>query len=48
MTPNKKIYLIRHGETDINVNKLLQGSNVDVSLNETGQKQAERFYEQYF
>lgn len=47
MTPRKKIYLIRHGETDINVSNLLQGSNVDVSLNETGKRQAQRFYEKY-
>ena len=35
-----KIYLIRHGQTDWNLEGKIQGSH-DVSLNETGSKQAE-------
>lgn len=34
------IYLVRHGETDNNKNKILQGAIVDISLNKTGIKQA--------
>lgn len=47
MAHNKKIYLIRHGETDNNLSKVLQGGNVDISLNETGRRQAEAFYEKF-
>jgi probable phosphoglycerate mutase len=43
----KKIYLIRHGETDHNKNKILQGGNVDISLNETGRSQSKLFYNSY-
>lgn len=43
----KTIYLIRHGETDNNRNKILQGGNVDIGLNEKGRKQAEAFYQKF-
>jgi broad specificity phosphatase PhoE len=36
-----KIYIARHGQTDLNKQKVLQGSRTDHSLNETGIKQAE-------
>ncbi|MBP9702925.1 histidine phosphatase family protein [Candidatus Woesebacteria bacterium] len=35
----KKIYIIRHGETDYNVERRMQGW-LDIPLNETGHKQA--------
>ena len=34
-----KILLVRHGETDYNKNKLIQGHS-DIELNETGRGQA--------
>ncbi|GGF24222.1 phosphoglycerate mutase [Hymenobacter cavernae] len=43
----KKIYLIRHGQTDFNVRGIVQGSGVDSSLNETGHRQAARFFAAY-
>ena len=41
------IYLIRHGETDYNVQGIVQGSGVDTDLNDTGRTQAGFFYEKY-
>ncbi|GAB3296978.1 histidine phosphatase family protein [Hymenobacter tenuis] len=43
----KKIYLIRHGQTDFNVRGIVQGSGVDSSLNEAGHRQAARFFAAY-
>ncbi|MGR3810084.1 histidine phosphatase family protein [Jiulongibacter sp. NS-SX5] len=43
----KTIYIIRHGETDYNKKGIVQGSGIDSSLNETGQKQAEAFFSAY-
>lgn len=47
MTTNKTIYLIRHGQTDYNLQGIVQGSGIDSDLNETGRKQAQLFYEAY-
>ncbi|QDH79554.1 histidine phosphatase family protein [Echinicola soli] len=41
----KKIYLVRHGQTDYNLQGVVQGSGIDAPINETGKKQAEAFYE---
>ena len=38
---------MRHGQTDYNLNGIVQGSGVDSSLNATGRRQAEAFYRQY-
>lgn len=43
----KKVYLIRHGQTDFNLKNIVQGSGVDTDLNELGYKQAEAFFEAY-
>lgn len=43
----KKIYLIRHGQTDYNKEFRIQGSGIDSSLNATGQKQALSFFTLY-
>ena len=44
---SKKIYLIRHGETDLNRAGVVQGSGVDTSINDFGKKQANLFYDKY-
>lgn len=43
----KQLYIIRHGQTDYNLQGIVQGSGVDSSLNHTGRKQAAAFYEAY-
>ncbi len=43
----KKIYIIRHGETDFNLQGIVQGSGIDSSLNEKGRAQALAFYNRY-
>ncbi len=43
----KKIYIIRHGQTDFNLKGIVQGSGVDSSLNAIGRKQANAFFEMY-
>ncbi len=43
----KKIYLVRHGETDFNLQGIVQGSGIDSSLNEKGRAQALAFYNSY-
>lgn len=41
----KKLYIIRHGETDYNKCGVVQGSGINSSLNNTGRAQAQQFYE---
>jgi probable phosphoglycerate mutase len=43
----KELYIVRHGQTDYNLKKIVQGSGVDASLNENGRAQAGAFYEAY-
>ena len=43
----KTIYIIRHGETDFNKLGIVQGSGVDMPLNEVGKQQAKKFYDFY-
>ncbi len=43
----KKIYLIRHGETDFNRLGMVQGSGIDTDLNDLGRKQANAFFEAF-
>ena len=43
----KSLYIIRHGQTDLNLKGIVQGKGIDAPLNETGQKQAEAFYAHY-
>lgn len=43
----KEYYIIRHGQTDYNKNRIVQGSGIDSHLNEKGMRQAQLFYEHY-
>lgn len=43
----KKVYIIRHGETDFNKKNIVQGSGVDSDLNDTGRAQAHSFFKSY-
>ncbi len=43
----KKVYIVRHGQTDFNLRGIVQGSGVDSSLNDKGRAQALAFYEAY-
>ena len=43
----KTLYIIRHGQTDLNLKGIVQGRGIDASLNATGRKQAEAFYNHY-
>ncbi|MCB0643072.1 MAG: histidine phosphatase family protein [Phaeodactylibacter sp.] len=47
MTATKEIYIIRHGETELNRLNIVQGSGVDAALNEKGHQQARAFFEAY-
>jgi broad specificity phosphatase PhoE len=44
---SKKVYLVRHGQTDFNLKNIVQGSGVDTDLNDLGRKQAALFFETY-
>jgi broad specificity phosphatase PhoE len=43
----KKIYLVRHGQTDFNLKGVVQGSGIDAPINNTGLAQARAFFEMY-
>lgn len=43
----KKIYLVRHGQTEFNKKGIVQGSAVNSSLNDMGRAQADAFYQAY-
>ena len=43
----KKIYLVRHGQTDFNLRGVVQGSGIDAPLNQNGIAQALAFFEAY-
>jgi len=44
---SKKIYIVRHGQTDFNLQNIVQGSGIDSSLNDRGRAQARAFFEKY-
>lgn len=43
----KEIYIIRHGETELNRLGVVQGRGINSDLNDTGRAQAEAFYHHY-
>jgi broad specificity phosphatase PhoE len=43
----KTLYIIRHGQTDLNKQGIIQGRGIDTDLNDEGRKQAAAFYEAY-
>lgn len=43
----KLLYIIRHGQTDLNLKGIVQGRGLNTSLNEMGRRQAAAFYEYY-
>src|SRR5690242_19631547 len=43
----KTLYIVRHGQTDLNKQGIIQGRGRDTDLNEHGQKQAALFYAAY-
>ncbi len=45
--PTKHLFLIRHGQTEYNRQKIVQGSGVDAPLNDQGHAQARAFYQMY-
>lgn len=44
---DKEIYIIRHGETDLNKQGIVQGRGINSDLNDTGRDQAAAFYAAY-
>ncbi|TAF44698.1 MAG: histidine phosphatase family protein [Sphingobacteriales bacterium] len=43
----KKIYIIRHGETDLNKDGIVQGRGINSDLNQTGIAQSKAFFKMY-
>lgn len=43
----KTLYIIRHGETDLNKRGIVQGRGMDTDLNDRGWEQSQAFYEAY-
>jgi probable phosphoglycerate mutase len=43
----KTLYIVRHGQTDLNKQGIVQGRGRDTDLNEEGRKQAQQFYQAY-
>lgn len=44
---HKRIYLVRHGQTDYNVANIVQGRGLNPDLNSTGKQQALQFFKFY-
>ncbi|HVW95018.1 MAG TPA: histidine phosphatase family protein [Mucilaginibacter sp.] len=47
MNAEKELYIVRHGQTDLNKRGVIQGRGMNTDLNEEGRKQAALFYETY-
>ena len=46
-SPLKTLYIVRHGQTELNRLGIVQGRGRDTDLNEEGRKQAGQFFEAY-
>ena len=44
---NKTLYIVRHGQTELNRLGIIQGRGIDSDLNKEGRKQAKLFFEAY-
>ena len=44
---SKKLFIVRHGQTDYNLNGIVQGSGINSDINETGQYQRDAFFNAY-
>lgn len=44
---DKELYIIRHGETELNKQGIVQGRGINSDLNDTGRAQADAFYAKY-
>lgn len=44
---NKTLYIVRHGQTELNRLGIVQGRGMDTDLNDEGRKQAGQFFEAY-
>src|ERR1700760_649166 len=44
---NKVLYIVRHGQTDLNKQGIVQGRGRDTDLNDEGRKQAQQFFNAY-
>ncbi|WP_114749107.1 histidine phosphatase family protein [Pleomorphovibrio marinus] len=44
---SKKIFVVRHGQTDYNLKGVVQGSGIDAPINENGIQQAQAFFKKY-
>lgn len=44
---SKRIFIVRHGETDYNRQGMVQGRGIDAPLNDLGKRQAQAFFEHY-
>jgi len=44
---NKTLYIIRHGQTELNKKGIIQGRGIDADLNDTGRLQAAAFFNAY-
>ena len=45
--PDKTLYIVRHGQTDLNRQGIVQGRGMDTSLNDEGRRQAGQFFNAY-
>lgn len=45
--PVKTLYIVRHGQTDLNKRGIIQGRGMDTDLNDEGRRQAQLFFQTY-